>query len=172
RPQIGGERITLDWLRSLNPRDCLYQFRFYADELAHLAAVLDIPEIFRTRSRYAFPRVEALALLVARFKSAGDEFDLMMKYDRTQSAISELVNELTEFLDDRWHHLLDFDSDGILAPARLREYASAIHAKGAPLDSVWGFIDCTIRGICRPSVWQRIAYNGYKKIHAIKFQAI
>jgi hypothetical protein len=67
---------------------------------------------------------------------------------------------------------LDFDANGLLAPARLQEYASAIHAKGAPLDSVWGFLDCTIRGICRPSRWQRVAYNGYKKIHAIKFQAV
>jgi hypothetical protein len=54
---------------------------FYAHELIHLAAILDIPEIFRTTNRYAFQRVEALALLLARFKSAADEFDLTMKYD-------------------------------------------------------------------------------------------
>ncbi|KAJ7639851.1 hypothetical protein DFH06DRAFT_908597, partial [Mycena polygramma] len=172
RPQIGGERITQDWLRGLNPRDCLYQFRLYADKLAHLAAVLDIPEIFRTVSGYAFPRIEALALLLARFKTAGDQFELTMKYNRSQGAISELVNELCAYLDERWQHLLDFDTDGILAPGRMREYAAAIHAKGAPLDSVWGFLDCTIRGICRPSFWQRAAYNGYKKLQAIKFQAI
>ncbi|KAF7336366.1 DDE Tnp4 domain-containing protein [Mycena venus] len=188
RPQIGGNRITIDWLRALEPRECLYQFRYvafmmrsmftnlvcrlYADELIHLAAAMDIPEIFRTRNRCAFPRVEALALLLARFKSAGDEFDLTMRYARSQAAISELVNELSMFLDERWGHLLDFDTNGLLSPARMQEYADAIHAKGAPLDSVWGLLDCTIRGICRPSRWQQIAYNGYKKIHAIKFQAI
>lgn len=146
--------------------------RLFSDELIHLAAVLEIPEIFRTRSRYAFPRVEALALLLARFKSAADMFDLTMRYNRSRAAISELVNELSEFLDDHWGHLLDFDRRGLLAPARMKHYAAVIHAKGAPLDGVWSFIDCTIRGICRPSRWQRQAYNGYKKIHATKFQAL
>jgi hypothetical protein len=43
---------------------------------------------------------------------------------------------------------------------------------GAPLETVWGFIDCTIRHIAKPSKWQRAAYNGHKKFHALKFQAI
>ncbi|KAJ7734636.1 hypothetical protein B0H16DRAFT_1767134 [Mycena metata] len=159
RPQtacapIGGHQITLDWLGKLNPSDCLDQFRFYADELVHLAAIMKIPEIFRPKSRYAFPRVEALALLLARFKSAGDISDLSRRYNRSQSAISQLVNELVEFLDNRWHHLLDFDHNFLLSPARMQEYADAIHAAGAPLDSVWCFIDCTIRAICRPGFWQ------------------
>jgi hypothetical protein len=130
---------------------------------------LEIPEIFRTSSRYAFPRVEALALLLARFKSAADISDLTRKYSRCGTSISELVNELSEDLDNRWRHLLDFDTDGLLSPAKMQQYAAAIHAKGAPLDGVWGFMDCTIWGICRPSRWQRIAYNGYKKIHAVKY---
>lgn len=43
---------------------------------------------------------------------------------------------------------------------------------GAPLNSVWGFIDCTIRQMCRPRYWQRAVYNGHKKFHALKFQVI
>ncbi|KAJ7128062.1 hypothetical protein C8R46DRAFT_814339, partial [Mycena filopes] len=169
---IGGQRITIGWLHALHPRDCLDQFRFYAEELVHLAVVLDIPEIFRTTKRYAFPRVEALALFLARFKSPADLADLTRRYDRCESSISELVNELAEFLDERWSHLLDFDAQHILSPARLQEYAAAIFANGAPLDTILGFMDCTIRGICRPSRHQRPSYNGYKKKHAIKFQAI
>jgi hypothetical protein len=51
-------------------------------------------------------------------------------------------------------------------------YANTIHRAGAPLQGVWGFIDCTIRRIARPSQWQRVAYSGHKKYHALKFQAI
>ncbi|KAJ7691354.1 hypothetical protein B0H17DRAFT_843844, partial [Mycena rosella] len=172
RPKIGGTRITMDWLKSLAPRDCLYQFRFYAEEIADLAAVMDIPAPFRTRSRYAFSPVEALALLLARFKSAADIYELTMNHNRSQGAISEVVNELSEYLDKRWGHLFEFDTAGVLAPEHLTEYAAAIHRRGSPLHTVWGFIDCTICGVCRPTWWQRIVYNSYKKIHATKYQAV
>ncbi|KAF7334803.1 DDE Tnp4 domain-containing protein [Mycena sanguinolenta] len=133
---------------------------------------MDVPEVFRTQNRSAFTRIEALCLLLARFRSAGDQFDLSMQYNRSQSAISEVVNELTEYLDDTWSHLLDFDTNGLLTRTRMQIYADAIHAAGAPLRHIWGFIDCTIRCMCRPSWWQRQVYNGHKKVHANKFQAV
>ena len=140
-------------------------------ELLNVAAVLEIPDPFITTSRYRFSSLEALCLLCARLRTAGDQHDLSVKYSRSQSAISELVNELTFYLDQRWAHLLAFDPE-LLSPSALSEYASAVHAAGAPLHTIWGFIDCTIRSICRPSLWQRQAYNGHKKYHALKFQAV
>ncbi|KAJ7194177.1 hypothetical protein GGX14DRAFT_336107, partial [Mycena pura] len=147
RPNINGTRITLKWLKELRPRECLYRFRFNVHELEQLVHAMDIPNPFRTVSSYSFSAIEALCLLLARFKTAGDIYDLTMQYDRGASAISEIVNELTIFLDGRWKHLLDFDSGGILSPTAMQEYADAIHEAGAPVDSIWGFIDCTIRAI-------------------------
>jgi len=37
---------------------------------------------------------------------------------------------------------------------------------------VWGFIDGTMRAICRPDKSQEIYYSGYKKCHAVKYQAL
>ncbi|RPB06403.1 hypothetical protein P167DRAFT_561165 [Morchella conica CCBAS932] len=86
----------------------------------------------------------------------------------TQSAISECINWALDFIDGRWSLLLqDFDS-GLLPESILSTFASVIHKKGAPLDSCWGFLDCTIRPICRPTIYQRQAYNGHKKQHALK----
>ena len=51
-------------------------------------------------------------------------------------------------------------------------YADAIHEKGAPLVNWFGFIDGTVRSICRPTWHQKICYNGHKRIHAIKFQSM
>ena len=48
--------------------------------------------------------------------------------------------------------------------------ASAIQAKGAPLDQCIGFIDGTVRPIAQPTVNQRIMYSGHKRIHCLKFQ--
>ncbi|KAJ7175617.1 hypothetical protein C8R46DRAFT_850053, partial [Mycena filopes] len=168
RPDIGGTRITTTWLYSLNRRDCEWRFRFYPEDLV---IVLDIPDIMWTRYRCAFEGIEALCLLIARFRSTGDLYELSTKYNRTQSAISDIVKDLVEYLEERWGHLLDFDTT-LLTMERMKQYADTIHAKGAPLQHIWGFIDCTIRAICRHSRWQWQAYNGYKKIHAMKFQAV
>jgi hypothetical protein len=51
-------------------------------------------------------------------------------------------------------------------------WCEAIHAKGAPLEDCFGFIDGTVRPICRPTEDQRVVYNGHKRIHSIKFQSI
>jgi hypothetical protein len=39
-------------------------------------------------------------------------------------------------------------------------------------NNVFGFIDGTLRPICRPSRHQQIAYSGYKRQHGIKFQSV
>ena len=143
-----------------------------ASELFEMVHSLGIPETFATDSRHRFTGIEGLCLLCARFRSAGDMYSLAMLYDRAQSAISECINELVEFLDNRWEHLLQCEDQHLLHPLRLSEYAQAIHERGAPLNSIFAFIDCTIRRICHPSWHQRVAYNGHKKIHALKFQAL
>ena len=38
----------------------------------------------------------------------------------------------------------------MLAPGQLQIYADTIHAKGAPLDSCFDFVDGTVRRIARP----------------------
>ena len=151
---------------SLNPT------RFSYGELRELAKALQLPRYIRTRSRYKFSRIEALALTCARFRTAGDQHELSLLYDRTQSAISEITNWVAMHCDDKWSHLLDFDHTHLLSPHNLERYAEAVYRRGAPLRSIWGFIDCTIRAISRPTEFQRVAYNGHKRKHALKFQAV
>ena len=146
--------------------------RMTASEIFEMVEALEIPQKFVTENHYAFSGVEAFCLLCARFRSAGDMYSLAMLYDRSQSSISECVNELVEMLDEEWEHLLGCDEEYLLHPSELARYADAIHIRGAPLKSVAGFIDCTIRRICCPGVWQCQAYSGHKKFHALKFQAL
>jgi hypothetical protein len=143
-----------------------------ANELICLANVLEIPEPFQTASRYQFSAVEALCLLCAQFWTAADQFDLTMKYDRCQSLVSEVVNELAIFLDNSWNHLLDFDFNFLLSPENLACYTAAIHSAGAPVLTIWSFINCTLKQMCHPTRYQHQAYNGHKKYHALKFQAL
>ena len=59
-----------------------------------------------------------------------------------------------------------------LSPQKLDEYADAIKRKGAALNNCFGFIDGTVRPICRPRRDQEVVYNGHKKVHALKFQSV
>ena len=54
----------------------------------------------------------------------------------------------------------------------IETYAHAVHQKGSPLSNCFGFIDGTVRPICRPRENQRIVYNGHKRVHALKFQSV
>jgi hypothetical protein len=143
-----------------------------ASELFEMVDSLGIPEAFATESRHWFTGIEGLCLLCAHFRSAGDMYSLAMLYDGAQSAISECINELVEFLDNRWEHLLQCEDQDLLYPLQLSEYAQAIHECGAPLNSIFAFINCTIQSMCHPSWHQQVAYSGHKKFHALKFQAL
>ncbi|XP_014674818.1 PREDICTED: uncharacterized protein LOC106814941 isoform X2 [Priapulus caudatus] len=59
-----------------------------------------------------------------------------------------------------------------LRPRHLDEYAQAISNKGAALTNCWGFVDGTVRPVCRPSQHQQVMYNGHKRLHALKFQSV
>jgi len=141
-------------------------------DLLHLVEVLQLPNPLFTKSNYRFSHVEALALVCARLASAGNQLDLSTRYCRTQSAISEIFNDVVTFLDDRWGHLLHFDSNHLLSPTNLKHYADTIYGTGAPLQGVWGFIDCMVWPMCCPSHHQRQAYNGHKGFHGLKYQAV
>ena len=72
---------------------------------------------------------------------------------------------------NRFSYLLEEFNLPFLTPIKLEEYCRAIKRKGAALDNCFGFIDGTVRPVCRPTVNQRM-YNGHKKIHALKFQSV
>ncbi len=51
-------------------------------------------------------------------------------------------------------------------------YANLIFNKCGLVQTVWGFIDGTLRKTCRPSYFQKLLYSGHKRCHGIKFQSI
>jgi hypothetical protein len=59
-----------------------------------------------------------------------------------------------------------------LSYEHLRSYAEAVSDRNAPLENCWGFIDGTVRPICRPQQNQKLVFNGHKRLHGLKFQNI
>jgi len=110
-------------------------------------------------------------MLLARLAWPHRLSDMHLQFGWKPERVSRITNTLLHFIFDRWKHLLHFDSER-LTPERLAMYSIAIKEKNAPLDTCWGFVDGTLRPIARPIYGQESVYNGWKRMHCLKYQAI
>lgn len=76
-------------------------------------------------------------------------------------------SQLQEFAEVRTHCV--YARSALLINGRLFQ---AVHARGAPLRSCWGFIDGTAGRMCRPTVDQKEFFSGHKRCHVVKYQAV
>lgn len=83
-----------------------------------------------------------------------------------------IANTVVDYIYEEHQHRITGWNQAILNPIKLEQYAEAISMKGAALDNCFGFIDGTVRPICRPGKKQRLVYNGHKREHALKFQSV
>ena len=83
-----------------------------------------------------------------------------------------ISNQVTDWIYNTHGHKVTQWNHGILNPLLIATYADGVHTKGAALDNCFGFIDGTVRPISRSISYQRIFYNGHKRVHALKFQAV
>ncbi len=82
--------------------------------------------------------------------------------------VGRIFNATINFIHSKHDYLL---SELKCSTTDCRELAQAIAAK-CPLDRCIGFIDGTLRGICRPKHHQKLVYSGHKRKHGLKYQGI
>ena len=107
-----------------------------SQDLIYLTDVLQLPDEIFTRGGYWFSSIEAFALTCACLTSANDEFNLYAQYNQSRSSISKIFNKVIILLDNRWSHLLHFDSNHLLSPANLKHYTDAVYETGALLQGI------------------------------------
>ena len=72
----------------------------------------------------------------------------------------------------RWkNYLQDGTQAQYFMPQQIAKYATAV-GRIAPLHTCFGFVDGTVRPICRPIRSQRALYNGHKRACSLKCQAV
>ena len=151
---------------------CCCQFRVNKHHLPALAAALQIPDVFKCRQRSTCDGMEGLCMLLRRLAYPCRYSDMITCFERPTPVLSMVTNEVIDYIYINHSHRIMQWNPAILQPAQLQEYANAIQVKGAALDNCFGFIDGTVRPICGPGEDQRIVYNGYKRVHALKFQSV
>ena len=99
---------------------------------------------------------------------------VQIRYDTGPRAFMKIANHMMDLIYGRWHHLLTrYNHDFLsLSPQKLLQYGQVIEQAEAAFDNCWGFVDGTVRPVCRPGKNQRAIYDGHKRVHSIKFQAV
>ena len=163
------ERFSLEDMRD---DECEVEFRFKKDDIYSLVHTFGLPEVYRCYNGLVVDSVEALCVCLKRFTYPCRYADLVPRFGRPVPQLCMITNMMVDDLFDRYSHLLQELDQPWLSPENLQLYALAVHNKGAALDNCWGFVDGTVRPICRPQRDQRAVYNGHKRVHAIKFQSV
>lgn len=94
---------------------------------------------------------------------------MIQVFHRSKPELSLILSEIVDDLYLRFCHLLNTLTLPLQA---LTQFSAAVQQRGAPLATCFGFIDGTVRPICKPIDGQRLFYNGHKRVHALKFQAV
>lgn len=145
--------------------------RFTKPQIELLTEYFDIASIEWTNRYNPDPEI-AMCLLLWRLSWPNRLFELTRIFHRSEAWLSSVYTDVVLHLAGRykdiieWHPMFnDYN--------RLRVYSRAIGEDlGIDDSDIFGFVDGTFRGVCRPLEEQKNVYSGYKKRHGIKWQGI
>ena len=171
-PDFSYENYDRLDLNDMNDSECLAEFRVKKRDLPILAEALQIPDSFTCSQRSVVSGMEGLCILLRRLAYPCRYSDIIPRFGLPVTVLSMVCNDVLDFVYETHGHRITQWNPTVLSPADLQIYSDAVAAKGAALQNCFGFIDGTVRPICRPGEQQRILYNGHKRLHSLKFQAI
>ena len=164
-----GPRLDID---SLKAEKCVQMFRFSQDEIRELVILLRLPGTFQFYNRQTWTGLEGLCVVLRRLAYPNRLGDLDTVFGRSPTSLSIIFNVSCNFIVTTWRrHLEDFIQAPFFDRALLLRYTHAV-GRVCPLQTCFGFIDGTVRPVCRPSRNQQAFYNGHKRIHSLKYQTV
>jgi len=158
-------------LDNFTSSECESHFRLQQD-IPSLCNHLHIPDRFVCYQGTVCSGLEGLCMLLKRLAYPCRYFDMISTFARPIQELCMITNTVHDWIYDTHGFRLTSWNQPFLSRICLEQYSQAIARKGAPLRNCFGFIDGTVRPICRPGVNQRVVYNGHKRVHALKYQAV
>jgi hypothetical protein len=147
-------------------------FRFTHAEMDRVVlALLNVgfPQTIRSASRDKCSLYDAVCMMCFKYAWPTRLGTMVKTFCSSTSRMSRLVSCLRRLIFKHFHRKLR--NPPPLSLVQLETYCDAVAAKSG-LDICFGFIDGTVRPICKPSVLQGSCYNGKDRVHAIKYQAV
>ena len=148
------------------------EFRFEKSDIPYLYQVLRIPNEFKCRQGTVCDGMTGLCILLKRLSYPCRFSDMIPTFGFSVPELCMIFNTVVEFLYNEHGHLVSRWNEALLSPFNLQRYAVSIAGKGAPLKNCFGFVDGTVRPVCRPKRNQKTVFNGHKRVHSLKFQSV
>ena len=165
-----GDRFCLD---NLDEEACLGRFRFRKAHLSELHDALGMPGHFQAPCRTTWTSLEGLLVVLRWLAYPGRLRNLCEEFGRSKPVLSLMINQTMAWLWQRWGDTLeDQFTKPFFSDERITRYGEAISKYSSVELLLRGFIDGTLRRICRPEEHQREFHSGYKRAHCIKFQGV
>jgi hypothetical protein len=151
--------------------DWCHEFlRFSRQEIRFILPFIRL-DLCAYRFRYNPSPETAFCLLLYKLSWPHRLKDTLNLFGRSRAWQSSVFNDTMLHLVSRYRDMLYWDHERLNLET-LRRYALAIE-RYSTYPNIWGFIDGTIRPMCRPGIIeQRFWYTGYKKLFGFKFQGI
>ncbi len=159
-------------LDSISDEDCVEFFRFDRATLEILVEEFHIPPEIITPTGTKFLAMEGLCILLRRLAYPNRYTDIKGTLHRSKTQLSIIFNWMLDFIYDNFYHLLTSLDLCWLTAEDFERFADAVHEKGSPLLNCWGFIDGTVRPICKPIIGQKVMWNGHYRVHSLVFQSV
>ena len=151
-------------LDGLDESECLANFRFNKSDIYDLKELLGIQDEINCYNRTKVDGVEALCVFLKRFSYPIRYGDMIPMFGRPVPELSIISYNILNHIYANYNRLFTGFNHPWLSRVALQSYANIIHDKGAALDFCWGFVDGTVRPVCRPNQNQRILYNGHQRV--------
>ena len=148
------------------------EFRFEKKDIPVLYEALRIPEVFKCQQGSVCDGMTGLCIALKRLTYPCRYSDMIPTFGVSVPDLCMIYNTVIDYIFNERGHLISHWNHTLLSPENLQRYADSIAAKGAALQNCFGFVDGTVRPICRPKHNQRVVYNGHKRVHSLKFQSV
>jgi hypothetical protein len=163
---------TFDFLRCCDKRFAQW-FRFSKDEVNTIVGLLinvaRFPEVVVTSNRDSAPLRTAFLLMCMKYAWPTRLGTMTEMFGKGTSWISRVVKALRVLMFNAFHYRLR--SPRCISEEDLLRFSAAVNRKSG-CDVCFGFLDGTVRPVCKPKDAQAELYNGKDRVHALKYQIV
>ena len=117
------------------------------------------------------PSEEAVCITLTKYAYPKLLENMEWIFGKHFSIMSKTVWHVSRCIMRKFKHLLKINGSNVI-PEIATEFMATMSAAGCLLPHCIGLIDGRVRGICKPTRNERQFYSGYKKRHALNFQAV